>query len=91
MEIEYGNTTKARCVFCFRCQQDCKPFRILENNSFPPLYRTLYTFKLVVCLDCINRGNDYLKEEITKCMDEYIGGKDEMLRSCGLQPCTTGS
>ena len=91
MQIEYGKEIKSFCILCDKHNQSCRTFRIVENNSLPPIYRTLYNFKCAICLDCINSGQEYLTKKIERCMDEYIGGCDEMLRSCGLQPRPTGS
>jgi len=91
LNFEFAEPLLAPCVICNGAHKIGRPFKIVENNSLPPAYRTLYTFKCAICLECIGQGREYLTDEIKKCMDEYMGGCDEMLRSCGLQPCSTGS
>lgn len=74
MEIEFAVTGLGQCIFCLKNSKECQLFRIVENGALPPFYRTLYTYKCAVCPACKDRGLTHIKQEITKCMDEYMGG-----------------
>lgn len=74
MEIEFSVTRHGLCVFCLQNSKDCQLFRVKENGALPPFYRTLYTYKCAVCPSCKDRGLDHIKQQIDRCMDEYMGG-----------------
>jgi hypothetical protein len=75
MEFEFSSAKNiGQCIFCLKWQNSCVPFRICENSSLPPLYRTLYTFKNVVCPTCKESGHSDLCQMTKQYMDDYIGG-----------------
>lgn len=74
MKFEFENPKVGQCMFCCKWNNSCFPFRICENSSLPIQYRTLYTFKTVVCPTCREKGQIELEQMIRQYMDEYIGG-----------------
>jgi hypothetical protein len=85
IQVEYGKPERyTQCIFCLKWQNSCLPFRILENSSLPPLFRTLYTFKCCICPSCKDQGPDFVKQRVLNYMDEYAGGTHEVLRSSGI-------
>jgi hypothetical protein len=74
MQFEYGNCVSiGQCFFCLKWKKSCEFIKLKENNLLPYPYRTLYTFKQVVCPDCKGCGEEYLGNKARHFMDEYIG------------------
>lgn len=73
MIIEFGSKTGALCLSCGDFSVECHFFRIHEEPSHHPLYRTLYTVKGALCDGCRSRGESYMEEAIHRLMREYIG------------------
>jgi hypothetical protein len=74
MQFEFGEIHGGQCILCLKWRNSCQKFRLLENSSLPSTYRTLYTFKCMVCPDCKERGHNFLTSSIKTEMDKYIGG-----------------